>query len=81
MHQELCLGTEIMEFRQALRGRGFSPTWFNSCLRSIQMVEVFGAETAVHSNLKDLRLNGGFLELFSDSPGLSFQGCFWTVRN
>ena len=38
MHQELCLGTEIREFCQAPRGKGFSPTWFNSYLRAIQMV-------------------------------------------
>ena len=51
------MGTEIGEFRQAQRGRGFSLTWFNSCLRAIQMVEIVGAETAVHFSPKDLGLN------------------------
>ena len=41
------MGTDIMEFRQNLRGRGLSPTWFSSCLRTIQMVGVFGARKAV----------------------------------
>ena len=35
-----------MEFRKTLGGRGLSPTWFSSCLRTIQMVDVFRAEKA-----------------------------------
>ena len=38
-HRELCMGTKNTRFRQTPRGRGFSPTRFISCLRSIQMVE------------------------------------------
>ena len=45
------------------------------------MVEVFGAERALHFNPKYLGLNAGFFGLFSDSPGLDFQGCFRTVQN
>ena len=41
------MGTNFVEFRQTPRGRGFSPTWFSSCLRTIQMVGVFGAEKAM----------------------------------
>ena len=40
------MGTGIMEFRQTSGDRGLSPTWFSSCLRTIQMVDVFGAEEA-----------------------------------
>ena len=35
MHRELRVGTKISRFRQAPRGRGFSPTRFNFCLRVI----------------------------------------------
>ena len=31
---------------KTLGGRCLSPTWFSSCLRTIQMVDVFGAEVA-----------------------------------
>ena len=41
------MGTGIVEFRQTPGGRGLSPTWFSSCLRTIQMVSVFGAGKAV----------------------------------
>ena len=41
------MGTSIVEFHQTLGGRGLSPTWFSSCLRTIQMVGVFGAGKAV----------------------------------
>ena len=44
--QELHVGTGIVDFRKTPRGRGLSPTWFSSCLRTIQMVDVFGAEEA-----------------------------------
>ena len=57
-------------------------------LSKSQMVEVFGAKTAVHFSPKKLGLNAGFLGLFSDSPGLflgcpklKFQDCFHTVRS
>ena len=50
----------IRGFRQTLRGRVFSSTWFNSCLRAIQMVEVFGIETVVHFSPNNLGLNAGF---------------------
>ena len=39
------MGTDIVEFRK-IREVGFSPTWFSSYLRTIQMVGVFGAEKA-----------------------------------
>ena len=67
----LCIETKIWGFRQAPRGRGFSPTWFNSCLRSIQMVEIVGVGTAVHFSPKDLGLNAGFSGLFSNSSKLN----------
>ena len=70
------MGTKISEFRQTMRGKGFSPTRFSSCLRTIQMVEVFGAGKAVHFSPKDLGLNAGFLGLFSNSPVLNFLYCF-----
>ena len=35
--QELQVETKIGEFQQTPRGRVFSPTWFNPCLRVIQM--------------------------------------------
>ena len=35
-----------MEFQKTLGGRGLSPTWFSSCLRTIQMVDVFRAKKA-----------------------------------
>ena len=41
------MGTEIVEFRKTPKGRGFSPTWFSSCLRTIRMDGVFGAEKVV----------------------------------
>ena len=50
--RELCVGTRIWDFRQTLRGRSFSLTLFNSCLRVIQMDEVFGAGTAVQFSPK-----------------------------
>ena len=53
-HRELRVGTKISGFRQTPRDKGFSPTRFNSCLRAIQMVEVFGARTAVHFSPKNL---------------------------
>ena len=34
--KKLRVETGIGEFRQTPRGRGFSPTWFNLCLRAIQ---------------------------------------------
>ena len=39
--QELQVETRIGEFRQTPRGRGLSPTCFNSRLKAIQMVLVF----------------------------------------
>ena len=44
------------------------------------MVEVLGAERAVHFSPKDLGLNARFLGLFLDSPGLDCRGCFRTIR-
>ena len=59
--RELRVGTRICGFRQNLRGRGFSPTLFNSCQRTIQMVEVFRVGTVDHlSPKKNLGLNTGF---------------------
>ena len=74
------MGIKIGEFRQAPRGKGFSLTWFNSCLRAIQMDEIVGAGTTVYFNPKDLGLNAGFSGLFSISSKLNFQDCFRTVR-
>ena len=75
-HRKLRVGTKISDLRQAPRGRGFSPTRLNSCLRVIQMVEVFGAGKAVQFSPKDLRLDAGFFRLFSNSPGLNLWYCF-----
>ena len=50
--RELCVGTEIREFRQVPRDRGFYSTLFNSCLRVIQMIEIVGGRTAVHFSPK-----------------------------
>ena len=36
----LRIETGVGEFRQTLGGRGFSPTWFNPCVRAIQMAWV-----------------------------------------
>ena len=74
------MGTKISGFRQTPKGRGFSPTWFNPCLKAIQMVEIVGAGTAVHFSPKDLRLNAGFSSLFSNSSKLNFLDCIRTVR-
>ena len=76
MRQGLRIETKIWGFRQALRGRGFSPTWFNSSLKAIQMVEIVGAGTAVHFSPKDLGLNAGFSGLFSNSPELNLRDYF-----
>ena len=69
-------GTKINDFLQVLRGRGFSPTRFNSCLRDIQMVEVFGAGIAVHLSPKDLGLNARIWDCFR-----TVRDCFWTIWN
>ena len=73
------MGTKIGEFRQASRGRGFSPTWFNSSLKVIQMVEIVRDGTALHFNPKDLGLNARFSRLFLNGPELNFRDCFRTV--
>ena len=78
-HRELRVGTKISRFRQTSRGRGFSPTWFNSCLRAIQMVEIVEAGTTMHFSSKDLGLNARFSGMFSSSPKLNLRDCFWTV--
>ena len=52
IHRELRMGTKTTRFRQTPRGRGFSPTRFISCLRAIQMVEVYGAKSAVQFRTK-----------------------------
>ena len=41
------MGTGIVEFRQTPGGKGSSPTWFSSYLRTIQMVGVSGAGKTV----------------------------------
>ena len=63
-HRELRMGIEIRGFRQTPIGRRFSPTRFNSYLRSIQMVEVFGAGSATHFSPKYLGLNAGLWDCF-----------------
>ena len=75
-HQELRVDTKINDFLQVPRSRGFSPTRFNSCLRDIQMVEVFGAGIAVHLSPKDLGLNARIWDYFR-----TVRDCFWTIRN
>ena len=50
--QVLCIKTRIREFRQTLRGRGFSSTLLNPCLRVIRMVMVLGPEWPCNSVLK-----------------------------
>ena len=77
----LHIETKIWHFRQAPRGRIFSPTWVNSCLTAIQMVELFGVGMAVHFSSKDLGLNAGLLGLFLDSPKPKFWDCFQIVRS
>ena len=74
------MGTKISGFRQTPRGRCFSPTWFNPCLKSIQMVEIVGAGTTLHFSPKDLGLNAGFSSLFSNSSELNFRDCIQIVR-
>ena len=77
--RELRVGTKISGFRQTTRGRGFSPTRFNSCLRAIQMDKVFGAgnDCAVQSqnfrtegwNFSDFRtVRGWIFRTVLDSP-------------
>ena len=63
-HRELHVGTKIRGFRQTSRSRGFSSTQFNSCLRAIQMVEVFGAGSTMHFSSKYLGLNAGLWDCF-----------------
>ena len=60
---------------------GFSPTWFNSCLRAIQTVEVFRARMAVYFSSKYLGLNAGLSGLFSDRLKPKLRNCFRTVRS
>ena len=40
------MGTWIVKFQQTPGGRGPFPTWFSSCLRTIQMVGVFRVDKA-----------------------------------
>ena len=61
------MGTDIVEFRQTPRGRGSSPTWFSSCLRTIQMVSVFGARKALCFNPPEWDRKVGNFELFGQS--------------
>ena len=63
-HRELHVGTKISGFRQTPRGRSFSPTWFNYCLRAIQIIEIVGAGTALHLSPKDLGLNARFFWVY-----------------
>ena len=41
--RELRVGTKICRFCQTPRGKDFSPTRFNSCLRSIQLMKCLGS--------------------------------------
>ena len=75
------MGTKTNGFRQTSRGRGFSPTQFNSCLIAIQMDEVFGAgnDHAVQSqNFRTECWN--FSESFGQSRA-GFQDCFEQTGN
>ena len=76
MRQELHVGTRIRGFFQTSRCRGFSPTLFNSCLRVIQMVEVFGTGTIAHFSPKDLGLNAGFLGTVIGQSEVGFSRLF-----
>ena len=80
-HRELRVGTKISGFRQTPRGRGFSHTWFNYCLRAIQIVESVKAGTTLHFSPKDLGLNAGFFGSVFEQQKLNFRDCFKTVRN
>ena len=44
------------------------------------MVEIVRAGTTVHFSPKDLGLNAGFSELFSNSSKLNLRDCFRTVQ-
>ena len=68
-HRGLRVGTKFSKFRQTMRGRGLSPTRFNSCLRVVRMDEVFGAgnDRAFQS-----QKFGAKYWIFGD--------CFWIVR-
>ena len=68
MRRGLRIETKIWDFRLALRGTGFYPTRFNSYLRAIQIVKVFGAKSSVHFSSNNLGLNAGLWDYF------------WTVR-
>ena len=73
-HRELRVGTKISGFRQTPRDRGFSPTWFNYCLRAIQIVESVKAGTTLHFSPKDLGLNVGFFGSVLEQPETEFSG-------
>ena len=62
------MGTNFVEFRQNPRDRGFSPTWFSSCLRTIQMVGVFGPKRPCVLVPRDGTESWKFW-IVSDSPG------------
>ena len=62
------MSTGIVEFRQTSRGRVSSPTWFSSCLRTIQMVGVFRAGKAACLGPPEWVRRLEILDC-SDSPG------------
>ena len=62
------MGMRIRGFRQTPKGRGFSPTRFNSRLRAVQMDGVFGAGNG-----------GAFQSLNFGTKCWKFRDCFWTL--
>ena len=60
--QELQVEIENEEFQQTPRGKTFSPTWFNSHLKVIQMFGMVGAGMVEQFSPKDLELKVGLRE-------------------
>ena len=64
------------EFRKTPKDRDFSPTWFNSHLKSIQMVRMVVVGMAEHFSPKDLELKTGLRDCLWTVMGLSFRAVF-----
>ena len=62
------MGTDIVEFQKTPGGRGSSPTWFSSCLRTLLMVDVFEVKMVVYFRPRDWDKSWKFWTI-SDSPG------------
>ena len=72
----LQVETKNREFRKTPRGRGFSPTWFNSHIKSIQMVGMVRAGMVKHFSPNDLELKARLWDCLQTVPGLSFGAVF-----